>query len=68
MRKEQPRFDERVKQYVVHDAPAIRIDDVRVIDGTGAPAKAGQSILIRDGKIVGDRPRRADGERRPPTS
>ena len=45
-------FHQRVKQYVVHDAPAIRIDDVRVIDGTGAPARAGQSILLRDGKII----------------
>src|SRR6478672_7266163 len=45
-------FHQRVKQYVVHDAPTIRIDDVRVIDGTGTPAVAGQSILIRDGKII----------------
>ena len=45
-------FHQRVKQYVVHDAPTIRIDDVRVIDGTGAPAVAGQSILMRDGKII----------------
>jgi imidazolonepropionase-like amidohydrolase len=45
-------FHQRVKQYVVHDAATIRIDDVRIVDGTGAPAKAGQSILIRDGKIV----------------
>ncbi len=44
-------FDKRVKDYVVHDARSIRIDDVRVIDGTGAAAKAGQSLLIRDGKI-----------------
>ena len=46
-------FHERVQQYVVHDAPTIRIDDVRVIDGSGTPASAPQSILIRDGKIVG---------------
>jgi imidazolonepropionase-like amidohydrolase len=45
-------FHQRVKQYVVHDAPTIRIDDVRVVDGTGAPAKTGQSILMRDGRIV----------------
>jgi imidazolonepropionase-like amidohydrolase len=44
-------FDKRVKQYVVHDAPRIRIDNVRIIDGTGAPARAGQSILIQDGRI-----------------
>jgi len=45
-------FHQRVKQYVVHDAPTIRIDDVRAIDGTGAPATVGQSILMRDGKII----------------
>jgi imidazolonepropionase-like amidohydrolase len=45
-------FHKRVREYVVHDAPAIRIDGVRVVDGTGAPAKPGQSLLIRDGRIV----------------
>jgi imidazolonepropionase-like amidohydrolase len=45
-------FHKRVQQYVVHDAPAIRIDQVRVIDGTGAPASAAQSLLIRDGRIL----------------
>ena len=45
-------YEKRVKDYVLHDAPAIRIDDVRVIDGTGSAARAGQSILIRDGKIA----------------
>src|SRR5437870_6884846 len=44
-------FDKRVKQYVAHDALRIRIDDVRLIDGTGAPAKAGQSVLIDEGRI-----------------
>ena len=45
-------YEKRVKDYVVHDAPSIRIDDVRLIDGTGAAAKPGQSILIRDGRIA----------------
>jgi len=45
------KFDKRVKQYVVNDERTIRIDDVRIVDGTGAPARAGQSIFIRDGKI-----------------
>ena len=45
-------FDDRVKQFVVHDAPRIRIDDVRVIDGTGLPAQAGQSLLLDNGRIA----------------
>jgi imidazolonepropionase-like amidohydrolase len=45
-------FDPRVKQFVVHDAARIRIDNVRVIDGTGAPAQAGQTLLVENGKIL----------------
>jgi imidazolonepropionase-like amidohydrolase len=45
-------FDKRVKQFVVHDAPRIRIDNVRVIDGTGTPATSAQSLLIEDGTIA----------------
>src|SRR5947208_39511 len=45
-------FHERVRKFVVHDAPRIRIDNVRVIDGTGAPVREGQSIVIDGGKIV----------------
>jgi len=45
-------FDPRVKQFIVHDAARIRIDNVRVIDGTGAPAQAGQSLLVENGKIL----------------
>lgn len=33
-------------------APAILIRDVTVIDGTGAPARAGEDIVVRDGRIV----------------
>jgi imidazolonepropionase-like amidohydrolase len=45
-------FNERVKRYVVHDEETIRIDNVRVVDGTGAAAAPGQSILIKGGKIA----------------
>ena len=45
-------FHKRVQQYVVHDAHRIRIDDVRVVDGTGAAAVASQSLLVVDGKIT----------------
>ena len=45
-------FHERVRKFVVHDAPRIRVDNVRVIDGTGAAAREGQSIVIEAGKIA----------------
>src|SRR6202451_761704 len=42
----------RVKPFVREDAPTIVLAHVRVIDGTGAAAKADQSVVIRDGKII----------------
>jgi imidazolonepropionase-like amidohydrolase len=42
----------RVKPFVREDASTIVLAHVRVIDGTGAAAKADQSVVIRDGKIV----------------
>src|SRR4030095_8367778 len=52
-------FDPRVKQFIVHDAARIRIDNVRVIDGTGAPAQPGQSLLVENGRILRIGPRSA---------
>lgn len=40
-----------VRPYVKVDAPAIALTHVRVIDGTGAPARADQTIIISGGKI-----------------
>jgi imidazolonepropionase-like amidohydrolase len=44
--------------FVKVDAPAVVMDHVRVIDGTGAPARDDQTILIMNGKIayVGPQP------------
>src|SRR6185437_16623669 len=45
-----------LRQYVKVDAPVIALTHVRVVDGTGAPARAEQTIVISGGKIqaVGD--------------
>ena len=42
--------------FVKIDAPVVALTHVRVIDGTGAPARENQTLLIRDGSIaaVGD--------------
>ena len=53
---EQAQPSEAVKAYVRTSAPIIALTNARVIDGTGAPAREKQTILIRDGTIaeVGD--------------
>ena len=45
-----------VQPFVQVNAPVVALTHVRVIDGTGAPARANQTILIENGKIaaVGD--------------
>ena len=40
------------KEFVRVQAPVIALEHVRVIDGTGAPAKADQTIVIAGGKIA----------------
>ena len=41
-----------LQPFIVEDAPVIVMEHVRVIDGTGAPAKDDQWIEIANGKIV----------------
>jgi len=40
-----------VKQYVTEEADTVAISKVRVIDGTGTPAKENQVVLIQRGRI-----------------
>jgi imidazolonepropionase-like amidohydrolase len=40
-----------VREYVKLDQPAIVLTHVRVIDGTGAPAKEDQTIVLANGRI-----------------
>ena len=46
-----PTLTPAMKAFVTVDAPAIALTHVRVIDGTGAPARENQMILIRHGRI-----------------
>jgi enamidase len=48
-----------IKQYVRTAAPVIALTNVRVIDGTGQPAREQQTVVLRDGLIaeMGDRSR-----------
>jgi enamidase len=40
------------RNFVKFDSPVTVLTHVRVIDGTGAPARANQTIVIRDGRIA----------------
>ena len=52
----QPTPSQEVRQFVSVDAPVVALTHVRVIDGTGAPARADQTVVIERGVIraVGD--------------
>ncbi|HEX4605506.1 MAG TPA: amidohydrolase family protein, partial [Candidatus Angelobacter sp.] len=41
-----------IKDFIRAQSPVIALEHVRVIDGTGAAAKADQTIIISDGKIT----------------
>ena len=45
-----------VRNYVAVDAPVIALTHVKLIDGTGAPAREDQTVVIENGRIaaVGD--------------
>lgn len=49
---QRPTLSAAVRQYVALDTAAIAITGVRVIDGTGAPPRDDQTVVIRDGKIL----------------
>src|SRR5215470_3323149 len=40
-----------VKEYVKFDDDVIALTHVRVIDGTGTPARADQTVILRNGRI-----------------
>ncbi len=44
-------LSEEVRQYVTVDAPVVALTHVKVIDGTGGPARDNQVIVIADGAI-----------------
>lgn len=41
-----------VRSYVKYDTAVLALTNVRVIDGTGAPAREGQTLIIRDGRLA----------------
>ena len=47
-----PVLSKQVRAFVVQSEPVLAILHVRVIDGTGTPAKEDQTVLMRDGRIA----------------
>ena len=39
------------RELVIVDSPVVALTGVNLIDGTGAPARSGQTVVIRDGRI-----------------
>lgn len=56
---QRPQLADAVTPYLRTNEPVAALTNVRVIDGTGAPAREGQTIVITEGVItaVGDRSR-----------
>lgn len=47
-----PEFTEQSKQFVTYQQQEILLENLRLVDGSGAPAAENQCILIRSGKIA----------------
>ncbi|MGH7711983.1 MAG: amidohydrolase family protein, partial [Gemmatimonadaceae bacterium] len=48
---QRPAVGPALRQFVRTDAAVIALTNARVIDGTGAPAREQQTVLLRDGRI-----------------
>lgn len=48
---QRPTISANVRTFVAIDTPIVALTHARVIDGTGAPARTDQTLIIRDGRI-----------------
>jgi imidazolonepropionase-like amidohydrolase len=46
-----PGHGPEVRKYITQDAPLLALSHVRVIDGTGAPAREDRTVVVRNGRI-----------------
>jgi imidazolonepropionase-like amidohydrolase len=49
---QRPTLSTAVRTFVAVDSPIVALTHARVIDGTGAPARDDQTVIIRDGRIA----------------
>src|SRR5664279_2219796 len=47
----QPAPSAEVRQFLKVDAPVVALVHARMVDGTGAPAREDQTLILRDGRI-----------------
>ncbi len=52
LQAQRPQFANAVRDFIKVDAPVVALTNVRIIDGTGAPARENQTIIIRDTNIA----------------
>jgi enamidase len=50
--QQKPQLANAVRTYVSVDAPVVALTHVRIIDGTGAPPREDQTLVMRDGNIA----------------
>jgi len=49
---QRPAISDAVRAFTSIDAPVVALVNARVIDGTGAPAREGETVVLRDGRIA----------------
>ncbi len=52
LRAQRPALSAAVRTFTVVDTPVVALAHARVIDGTGAPARDDQTIIVRNGRIA----------------
>ncbi len=50
--QQRPTLSNATRAYVSVDAPVIALTHARIIDGTGAPPREDQTLIVRDGNIA----------------
>lgn len=51
LQAQRPAVGNQIRRFITVDAPVVALTHARVLDGTGAPARSDQTLIIRDGKI-----------------
>ena len=50
--QQRPRVSPALRPFVAVDAPVVALTHVRLVDGTGAPARRNQTVVVRGGRIA----------------